>query len=279
MIHFVRPWFPLLSLHRMCQIAEVPRSLMYRRAAVSSQSPVLGKVQELSLRFMGYGYRRMRIALVNLGHSVSQYHVRKVMRENGLMARRPKGKGCTVRSAKNRGYGNLIKGLQPTGLNQVWVADTTQFAAGGVRLYLAAVLDLHSRKVVGWSLSRRNDEELVKSCLGKALESGRPGVGWIHHSDQGSTYLAQGYVNLVKQMGGRQSVSAPASPRENAHMESFFRTLKLEEVDRNQYQSFLEARASLETYIDEIYNGERIHSALGYISPQQFESRLKGETR
>lgn len=263
----------------MAQLLGVPRSLVYRPVAVVSPSPVLIRVQEIVLRFMGYGYRRVRLALASQGHSVSEHHVRKLMREYGLSARRPRSKGCTRPSAKDKRFGNLVKGVVPTGVNEIWVADTTQFAAGGMRLYLAAVMDLHSRMVVGWSLSRRNDEELVKSCLKRALESRRPGLGWIHHSDQGSTYLAQGYATLVKQFGGRQSLSAPATPRDNAHMESFFRTLKLEEVDRNRYESFLEAKASLETYIHEIYNQERMHSSLGYISPQQFESRLNGETR
>lgn len=263
----------------MCQLLSVPRSLVYRKASSKPSSPVLSAVQALVVRFMGYGYRRVRIALVRQGYSVSEHHVRKLMREQGLLARRPRSKGCTRACAKDRRHGNLVKGLAPTDVNQVWVADTTQFAAGGMRLYLAAIMDLHSRMVVGWSLSRRNDEELVTSCLNKALESRRPGLGWIHHSDQGSTYMAQGYATVVKQMGGRQSLSAPASPRDNAHMESFFHTLKFEEVDRNRYESFLEAKTSLETYIQQIYNQERIHSSLGHISPQQFESRLNGETR
>lgn len=263
----------------MAQLLSVPRSLVYRSGAVTFPSPVLVPVQEIVMRFMGYGYRRVRLALAGQGYSVSEHHVRKLMREHGLLARRPRSKGCTRPSAKDKRYGNLAKGIVPTGVNQVWVADTTQFVAGGTRLYLAAIMDLHSRMVVAWSLSRRNDEELVKSCLRKALESRRPGLGWIHHSDQGSTYLAQGYASAVKQFGGRQSLSAPATPRDNAHMESFFRTLKLEEVDRNRYESFLEAQTSLEFYIHQIYNQERMHSSLGYISPQQFESRQNGEMR
>lgn len=279
MIHSLRSEFPTLSVHRMCQLLQVPRSLAYRSVSPKAESPVLGAVQELVVRFMGYGYRRVRIALIRQGYSVSEHHVRKLMREQGLLARRPRSKGCTRASAKDKRYGNLVKNVVPTGVNQVWVADTTQFAAGGTRLYLAAMMDLCSRKIVGWSLSRRNDEELVKTCLRQALESRRPQVGWIHHSDQGSTYLAQGYVGLVKQMGGRQSLSAPASPRDNAHMESFFHTLKLEEVDRNRYESFLEAKTAVEFYIHQIYNRERIHSSIGDISPQQFESRQNGEAR
>lgn len=279
MIRLLRPEFSVLSVHRMCQLLSVPRSLVYREPVFRPESPVLAQVHELAMKFMGYGYRRIWRALTGQGYSVSEYHVRKLMREHGLFARRPKSKGCTRPSARDKRYGNLAKGLAVTDVNQVWVADTTQFCAGGRRLYLAAMLDLYSRKVVGWSLSRRNDEELVRACLENALESRRPQIGWVHHSDRGSTYLAQGYSGLVRKTGGRQSLSAPASPLENAHMESFFRTLKLEEVDRNRYESFLQAKASLETYIKEIYNQERIHSSLGYISPEQFESRFSGETR
>lgn len=262
----------------MCQLLSVPRSLVYRPVRARPVSPVLDEVQKLVVKFMGYGYRRVRIALVGKGYSVSEHHVRKLMREHGLLARRPRSKGCTRSSTRERRCGNLVKGLVPTGVNQVWVADTTQFAAGGQRLYLAGMMDLYSRKIIGWSLSRRNDEELVRRCLEVALEARRPNLGWIHHSDQGSTYLAQGYARLVKTMGGRQSLSAPASPTENAYIESFFHTLKFEEVDRNRYESFLEAKTSIENYI-EIYNEERIHSSIGNTSPQQFESRLNGETR
>lgn len=279
MIKALRPELPHYPVYRMCQLLSVPRSMMSRKRRSRPKSEVLEAIQELVMKFMGYGYRRVHIALVRKGHTVSEYCVRRLMRENGLLARRPKSRGCTRPKPGEHRHSNLLKGLVPTKVNQVWAVDTTQFAAGGTRLYLAAVLDMHSRKIVGWSLSRRNDEELVRTCLEKALESRRPPVGWIHHSDQGSTYLASGYSRLIRERGGRQSLSAPASPRDNAHMESFFRTLKQEEVDRNRYESFLEAKNSLEHYIEQIYNQERIHSSLGFISPQQFESHLHGEMR
>lgn len=279
MIRSLRSEFPKLSLHRMAQLLGVPRSMLYLPESQAEQSPVLERVQELVMRFMGYGYRRVRLALVSEGVSVSEHHVRKLMREHGLLARRPRSKGCTRAGVRDVRCGNLVKNVCPQGPDMVWVADTTQFFAGGARLYLSVVMDLFSRQVVGWSLSRRNDEDLVRRSLCKALESRHPGSGWIHHSDQGSTYLAKGYVGFIRSMGGRQSVSAPGRPQDNAHMESFMRTLKLDEVDRNRYESFAEAHASLQTYIESIYNKERLHSSLGYKSPEQFESRFYGETR
>jgi putative transposase len=276
-IHMLQPG-SRLSLHRMAHLLEVPRSLLYYKPASQSTSPVLDRVQELVLRFMGYGYRRVLKALQNEGITVSEYHVRKLMREHGLRARRPRNRSFTKSKADAR-IGNLFKRQLPDECNKIWVADTTQLTAGSSSAYLAVILDVYSRKVIGWSLSRRNDEQLVRCCLEAALESRRPPVGWIHHSDRGSTYLAAGYSGLVRQMGGRQSLSAPGKPTDNPHMESFFATLKRDLVRLNRYESFLEAKASIETYIEEIYNAERIHTSIGDISPVQFESRLHGETR
>jgi putative transposase len=277
-IHLLRPEFSL-SQHRMAQILGVPRSLLYHKHAPPKEAALLGKVQELVLRFMGYGYRRVLLALQAEGFEISQYKVRKIMREHGLRARRPRNQSRPKTDSKSSRMGNLFRREMPAECNKIWVADTTQLVAGKQLLYLAAVLDLHSRKVIGWSLSRRNDEALVLECLRSALETRRPPVGWIHHSDRGSTYLAGGYCGLIRQMGGLQSLSAPGRPTDNPHMESFFSTLKKEEIHLNQYDSFLEAKTSIETFIEHIYNQERIHSSLGYISPVQFESRLNGEKR
>jgi putative transposase len=240
---------------------------------------LLGRIQELAVMFLGYGYRRMHRALVAEGYVASEYGVRKLMLENGLLARRPRSKGTTRGTSRDRRSPNLAKGLGEDGIDQIWVADTTLVRTCRGPLYLAAMMDRFSRKVVGWSLSHRNDEALVTGCLQKALERRRPPLGWVHHSDQGSTYTASGYLRLLRTYGGRCSHSAPGKPQDNAHMESFFRTLKLEEVDRNRYESFLEAQTSIATFIDELYNQRRMHSALGYMSPDQFESRHAGEAR
>jgi putative transposase len=278
-IRVLRPEFPALSVHRMSQLLGISRSLVYAPRKRQKPPDVLVAIEKLVVRFLGYGYRRVRRALQKDGMAVSEYEVRQVMREHGLMARRPRSRGVTRPSARERRAGNLLKGLRASAPNQIWVADTTLVRTASGPLYLAALMDLFSRKAVAWHLSRRNDEELVRECLLKALRARRPNLGWVHHSDQGSTYTAAGYTKLIRDAGGKCSFSAPGKPRENAHMESFFRTLKLEEVDRNRYESFLEAQASLERFIDTIYNQQRMHSQLEYMSPDQFESRQAGEAR
>lgn len=279
MIRVLRPEFPALSVHRMSQLLGISRSLVYARRKNKSRPELLLAIEELVVLFLGYGYRRVRRALEHNGIAVSEYEVRKLMKSHGLMARRPRSRGVTRPSARDRRAGNLLKGLSASAPNQIWVADTTLVRTASGPLYLAAMMDLFSRKAVAWHLSRRNDEELVRQCLLKAIQTRKPNLGWIHHSDQGSTYTASGYTKLIRDAGGRSSFSAPAKPRENAHMESFFRTLKLEEVDRNRYESFLEAQTSIERFIDTIYNQLRMHSSIEYMSPDQFESRITGEAR
>lgn len=263
----------------MSQLLGISRSLVYARRKNKSRPELLLAIEELVVLFLGYGYRRVRRALEHNGIAVSEYEVRKLMKSHGLMARRPRSRGVTRPSARDRRAGNLLKGLSASAPNQIWVADTTLVRTASGPLYLAAMMDLFSRKAVAWHLSRRNDEELVRQCLLKAIQTRKPNLGWIHHSDQGSTYTASGYTKLIRDAGGRSSFSAPAKPRENAHMESFFRTLKLEEVDRNRYESFLEAQTSIERFIDTIYNQLRMHSSIEYMSPDQFESRITGEAR
>ncbi|HMS86768.1 MAG TPA: IS3 family transposase [Nitrospira sp.] len=272
MIQTLRNEFPRVPVTRMAVLLEVPRSLVYRKPRVREVSPLLDEIQRLAVRFLGYGYRRVHRTLVAEGYEVSEYHVRQVMRDHGLLARRPRSKGCTRSSRKDRRTGNLVKGLTPDAPNHVWVADTTRIRVGSRAMYLAAMLDVYSRKIVGFALGSRNDEALVTRCLQQAILARRPGLGWIHHSDQGSTYLAAGYVGLIRGFGGRLSTSAAGKPTENAFIESFFRTLKFEEVDRNHYQSALEAETAIRLYIESTYNHERMHSSLGYMSPDQFES-------
>lgn len=263
----------------MCALLSVSRSLVYATRPPKAPGLPLEVVERLATTFLGYGYRRITRALHHEGIVASEHAVRRFLSEHGLLARRPRSKGVTRAQTRDRRAGNLAKGLRPEGPNQLWGADTTLVRTESGPLYLAAILDLFSRKVVGWSLSRRNDEALTQACLQRALEGRRPPLGWIHHSDQGSTYTAAGYARRIRDAGGRLSLSAPGKPRDNAQVESFFRTLKLEEVDRNRYTGFLEAHTSLSRYIDEIYNPLRMHSALEYMSPDQYESLYHGAQR
>lgn len=279
MIRELRAHFPGVSVHRMCALLGVSRALVYRRSCTRGPGICLSSVERLVTTYLGYGYRRVLRALLAEGKAVTEYGVRKFLREHGLQARRPRSRGVTRAGVRDRRAANLAKGSVPREPNLLWGADTTLVRTLQGPLYLAAILDLCSRKVVGWSLSRRNDEALVVACLKRALAIRRPGPGWIHHSDQGSTYTSSGYTQLIRDSGGRSSLSAPGKPQDNAHVESFFRTLKSEEVDRNQYATTHEAQASIQHFIERIYNAKRMHSALEYMSPDQFEAQLNGEPR
>jgi putative transposase len=192
-----------------------------------------------------------------------------------LQVRKPKPRGITKSDAKAKKHDNLLRLYQPTRSNEIWVTDMTLVRTKSGPCYLAAILDLFSRKVVSWHLSRSPDLKLALDCLEKGLERRRPDAGWIHHSDQGSVYTAPAYVARVRASGGRMSMSKAATPTDNAHMESFFATLKKEEVKANRYESFLELEASLETYIQGNYNAERMHTALGHLSPDQYEAQSR----
>ena len=279
MILSLRNEFRGLSLHRMCQLAGIPRSALYRAESKKDwKDEAIGAIQQLVTTFTGYGYRRIYLALKEHGYEIGQRRVRRLMRENGLMVVKPRRLvGTTKRSAESGSYSNLCKGYKPAGPNELWVTDLTAIRTKSGGMYLASILDVHSRKVVAWHLSRLADTDLVLTCLEKALENRRPSDGWIHHSDQGSTYTSAAYMQRVRLAGGRLSYSSVGRPQENAYAESFFKTLKAEEVHLSEYRSYLELQASLEHYIDGVYNASRMHSSLGYRSPDQFEAKTQRE--
>jgi putative transposase len=266
--------FPQASKVQLCRLLGVSRSEAYRKEP-PSKDPLLEAIEKLVTTFLGYGYRRVHRALLKQGIQASEHAVRKTMRENGLRIRKPKPRGITKSDPKARKHDNLLKLYEPTKSNEIWVTDMTLVRTGTGPCYLAAIVDLFSRKVVSWHLSRSPNLKLALTCLEKGLERRRPDAGWIHHSDQGSVYTAPAYVARVRASGGRMSMSKAATPTDNAHMESFFATLKKEEVKGNRYDSFLELEASLETYIQGNYNAQRMHTALGYLSPDQYEAQSR----
>lgn len=276
MIRLLRSEFLELNINRMCQILAVSRAMVYRKKLKLREDNLLLIIEEIVTMFSGYGYRRVLRELKKRTLSVSEYRVRKTLRENGLLARRPRTLGITRSCWRDKRSANLIKHTKVTACNQAFVGDTTLIRTPFGSVYLATLLDLFSRKVVAFKLSRRNDLNLTLSCLNHAIETRRPNLSWIHHSDQGSTYLASAYTKRVRDAGGRLSHSKAGCPQENAVAESFFRTLKLEEVDRNRYECYAELEASLEYYIEQIYNEKRMHSSLGYLSPDEFEARSTG---
>jgi transposase InsO family protein len=260
----------------MCQLLEVPRSLVYRTPA--DRSPRKKFFEELTARILeiasmhpGYGYRRVRRELGKRGAQAGYKAVAKAMREAGL---RPKRKQPYPRTSDGRGkgnYPNLLKEATAQGPGEIWVADITYVAlpAGGFA-YLACILDVFLRKVVGSAFGRKIDSALTLLALERALGKWPPKPGWIHHSDLGSQYLSDAHVKRVLGSGGLISCSDKGCPEDNAFIESFFKTLKSEEVWLEDYESFEHADQSVARFID-YYNSERMHSSLGYQTPQEFE--------
>jgi putative transposase len=228
-----------------------------------------------------YGYRRVHEHLERAEDlTINEKRIRRVMRENGLKALIWRGfKVKTTDSAHTHGYApNLLKGKRLDGVNQIWVADITYIRIRTGFVYLAAILDLYSRKVVGWAISSRLDSELCLAALRRGIEERRPGPGLIHHSDRGVQYACDAYRSLLAEHGIAASMSAKGYCYDNAFMESWFKTLKAEEVYLTEYEAIEDVLENVPRFIEAVYNNERLHSSLGYVSPTEFERLLaKGQ--
>jgi len=233
------------------------------------------RIEELALRFPRYGYRRMTRQLQREGFPVNHKRVLRLMRASDLLVKcRRKWVSTTDSRHGFRVYPNLCQDTRPTGLNQVWVADLTYVRLRWEFVYLAVILDAFSRRVVGWALSRSLEAELTVSALWAALADRCPPAGLIHHSDRGVQYACDEYVRVLTEAGLRISMSRRGNPYDNAQAESFFKTFKHEEVNLSEYRNLEEAAASIGAFIEQIYNRERLHSALGYLPPAEFEEQL-----
>lgn len=269
-----------LPVLRMCQLLGIPRSLAYRRP--SGRPERARFYRELALEIAsvldvhpGYGYRRVRKELGNRGIACGYKSAARAMKEGGLQRKRRRPSPKTS-DGKGRGnYPNLLVGATIDAPGQAWVADITYIGLPGGFAYLACVLDVFLRKVVGRAMSLRPDAKLTLDALSDALSKMSPAPGWIHHSDRGSQYLSDGYLKQVLGAGGRISCSEKGCPEDNAFMESFFKTLKAEEVWIEEYESFGQADRSIQRFIG-YYNADRMHSSLNYLSPEQFEQRFYG---
>src|SRR2546427_5707826 len=222
------------------------------------------RVQRFALKYRYCGYRVITKRLQREGWLVNHKRVLRLMREDNLLSLRRKKFVVTTESRHEYAiYPNLARRMQLSGINQLWVADITYVRLRQEFIYLAMILDVYSRRVVGWSLDRRLDSVLAQRALQQAIQSRQPQPGLIHHSDRGVQYACRDYVAMLEQSGMQVSMSRPGNPYDNAFAESFMKTLKSEEVDAGQYEDLADATGSIGRFIDDCYNMERLHSALG----------------
>jgi transposase InsO family protein len=230
-------------------------------------------MQKIAVEFPAYGYRRMTAELRKRGFDINHKRVLRMMREDNLLCVQRRKFMVTTDSRHNLPvYPNLAKQMVLKAINQLWVADITYIRLQVEFVYLAVVLDAFSRRVIGWALGRTLEAELALSALRMALEERKPQPGLVHHSDRGVQYASQEYVGLLKEHQAQISMSRKGNPYDNAACESFMKTLKYEEVYRNEYRDFHEARASIQEFLERVYNQKRLHSALGYLPPAEFEN-------
>jgi putative transposase len=277
--------YPELSCRRVCSLLGVSRSWYYAKKnseekAKDEEVELRDAIERIVLEFPGYGYRRVTRALGREGWSVNHKKVLRVMRKESLLCQlKRRFRPTTDSSHSLRTYPNLIKDAPMKEPDRAWLSDITYVRLPTSFCYLASIIDEYSRYCVGWALSRWIDTRLTLEALEMALEARSPAAGLIHHSDRGVQYASSQYVARLEQIGARISMAAVGNPYENAKAESFFRTLKVEEVYLNEYRTFEEAEQNIGEFIEEIYNRKRLHSSLGYLPPVEFEAKQALEIR
>jgi transposase InsO family protein len=228
------------------------------------------EMQKIALESPTYGYRRITAELHRRNFEVNHKRVLRMMQQDNLLCIRRRAFVRTTDSRHNRPvYPNLTRDMDPTAINQLWVADITYIRLREEFVYLSVLLDAYSRRVIGWALGRTLETELAVSALRMALVCRRPAPGLVHHSDRGVQYASQDYTALLNDHEITISMSRKGNPYDNAACESFMKTLKYEEVYRNEYRNFDEALASIGQFLLVVYNQHRLHSALGYRSPAE----------
>jgi putative transposase len=269
-----------LSIESMCRLGQVSRAGFYRHW--KEHEP---RVEETELRARmhqivlahrrNYGYRRVTRELRNQGFAVNHKRVARLMAEDNLLCLSKRRFVRTTDSCHHlRVYLNLAARMELTGIDQLWVADITYIRLAEEFLYLAVVLDAFSRRVLGWALDERLDAGLAVAALRQAIDLRQPAAGLVHHSDRGVQYASHAYVDLLLEHGIEPSMSRTANPYDNAKCESFIKTLKQEEIYTRQYRDRADLQAHIGEFLERYYNRRRLHSALGYRTPEQFERSL-----
>lgn len=254
------------------------RASYYRFVGCEAEDPDMelrSVVQKLALSQPSYGYRRVQAELRRRGHQVNHKRVRRLMREDNLLCVRRRS---FVRTTDSRHgftvYPNLARQMGLTDINQLWVADITYIRLQAEFVYLAVILDAYSRRVIGWELSRSLSAEVALGALRMALTGRRFAPGLVHHSDRGVQYASGDYTQLLRDHQVQISMSRRGNPYDNAQAESFMKTLKYEEVHRSDYRDECDARSGIGRFLEKVYNQKRLHSALNYVPPAEFESSL-----
>jgi putative transposase len=264
---------------RMCELGQVSRAGLYRFEPEAERPDedldLRDEIQRIALEFPCYGRPRITAELKRRGWAVNHKRVGRILREDNLLClRRRKFVVTTDSNHGFRVYPNLAGSMELTGLDQLWRADITYIRLETEFVYLAVVLDAFSRRVIGWALDRTLEDDLAIAALQMAFRRGRSAEGLTHHSDRGVQYASNDYTGLLKEHGVQISMSRKGNPWDNATCESFMKTLKYEEVYRQEYRDLADARASIDRFIEKVYNGKRLHSALGYRPPVEFERSL-----
>ena len=268
-----------LPVARMCELAQLPRRSYYhllgRTQTLDQYIELRDQIQRVALEWPSYGYRPMTAELHRRGFRVNHKLVLRLMREDNLLCLR---KRHFVRTTDSRHslpvYPNLAREMVLNGIDELWIADITYIRLLREFVYLAVILDAFSRRCIGWSLERHLQAELAIAALRMAIAARGVKTGLVHHSDRGVQYASHEYRRLLEDHSIRISMSRRGNAYDNAKAERFIRTLKYEEVYINEYEDMAEARERIGHFLEEVYNRKRLHSALGYVPPAEFEQSL-----
>jgi putative transposase len=268
-----------LTIERMVKLGGVSRSGFYRfdpcaQPGLDPHMDLRDAIQRIALEWPSYGRPRITAELRRQNWTVNPKLVYRLMREDNLLCvRRRKFVVTTDSNHTRKVYPNQARDLILTATDQLWWADITYIRLRDEFVFLAVILDAYSRRVIGWELDRTMEDSLTLTALRMALARRTVEPGLVHHSDRGTQYASGDYTDLLKANGIAISMSRKGNPWDNAACESFMKTLKYEEVHRNEYRDLAEARASIREFLEKVYNHKRLHSALGYLPPAEFEAQ------